>query len=218
MKTNALLLNAHLNEAARKRRRGWVYGLVAGGFLLLLPIVGFLGVLGCYTSKTSAPITHVDIIPEEQDAVKARWAQFRQELTEGHPAGSFTLSAKELNGFFSTVPSLNDRLYLSLTGSVARAEISFPLEGLLPIFGKGRYLNAIETLMVRLGPDGIPKPEILSMTVNGRLLPRWVTRRIGQREFSPDMFGPVSDPAFRSQIKSVEISDGTLVLTPVAAQ
>ena len=195
----------------------WVYGLVAAGVLLLLPVGGFLGLVGYYTSKKPAPITNAYVTPEDQEALKARWVQFQQELTEGHAIGPFKLSAKELNGFFATVPNLNDRLFLSLTNNTARIEVAFPLEKLVPMFGKGRYLNAIEILKVRLGPDGLLKPEILSVTVNGKRLPRWMTRRLAQREFSPDMFGPLSDPAFKSQIKSIEISDGFLVLTPMGA-
>jgi len=218
MKANTLPLNTRSKSDTQKGRRWWLYGLLALGALILLAAVGFMGLLGYYTSKKPVPIAHVDITPADQEALTGRWVQFQQEIKEGQPTAPFKLSAHELNGFFSTVPSLNDRVYLGLTGNTARAEVSFPLEGLLPVFGKGRYLNAVETLRLRPGPDGIPQPEVLSVTVNGNPLPRWVARRIGQREFTRDPFGPLNDPSFRSQIKSIEIRDGCLLLTPVNAR
>ena len=218
MDTNRRPLHAPSNPATQKRRPWWFYGLVAVGGLLLLAAVGFLGLLSYYTSKQPAPIAHVDITPADQEALAGRWLQFEQAIKEGQPTAPFQLSAKEINGFFSADPRLNGRIYLGLTGNTARAEVSFPLDGLLPWFGRGRFLNAIDTFKVGLGQDGAPRFEILTMTVKGRPLPRWVTRRLAGAEFTHDISGPLSDPGFRNQIKSLEIRDGCLVLTPVNAR
>ncbi len=175
----------------------------------------FVALLGYYTSKEPMPIIKVDVTEADREALTEKWVQFHEEVTGGRPTAPFKASPKELNVFFSMLPRYRDRIHLSRAENRMRAEISRPLDPVLPLIGKGRYLNAAGTFDVRLGADGLPRVEIVSAHVNGKRLPRWLERQLGRKELHQDIFHVLGGAACLGQLKSIEIRDGFVVITPL---
>jgi hypothetical protein len=96
-----------------------------------------------------------------------------------------------------------------------RTEFSMPLDELLPGFRRGRYLNGEDTAVVKANRTAMPDLEILSATINGRKLPRWLLRRLSRIELYRDVFFPLESPEFLKRIHSIEVRDGFVVITPV---
>lgn len=212
MKTTGTPLNFPPALAVVKNRRWWLYLLTAFGALLALAGGAFVALLGYYTSKEPMPIIKVDVTEADREALTEKWIQFHQEVTEGRPTAPFKASPKELNVFFSMLPRYRDRIYLSLVENRMRAEVSMPLDPVLPLAGKGRYLNGADTFDVRLGSDGFPRVEIVSAQVNSKRLPRWLERQLGRKELHQDIFHVLGGAAFLGQLKSLEIRDGFVVI------
>ena len=201
-----------------KKRRWWLYVLLAFGALLLLSVGAFVALALCFTSKVPRPIPTADVTQADREALTEKWIQFHQEVTQGRATAPLQVSAKELNVFFSLLPRYKDCISLSLVGTNMRAEVSMPLDRLLPLVGEGRYVNGADVFNVRLGADGFPRVEILSAEVNGKRLPRWVERLLGWKELHRDIFYVLDVAPFSERLKSIEIRDGFVVLTPVNSQ
>jgi hypothetical protein len=54
--------------------------------------------------------------------------------------------------------------------------------------------------------------------VNGRRLPRWVTRQLGRKELHQDIYHIVGGTAIMRQLKSIEVRDGFVVVTPLNSE
>jgi len=218
MKTTATSSNVPSSPLAPKRRRWWLYALAGFGALLLLVAGSFVALFGYYTSREPMPITHANVTEADRDALANKWLQFRQDVVEGHSPASLRISPEEVNTFFSMRPRYRDRIHLSLVENRMRAEVSMPLDRLLPGLGSGRYVNGVDVFSVRLGADGFPRVEILSAEINGKRLPRWVERLLGWKELHRDIFQVMNAVPFLERLKSIEIRDGFVVLTPVNSE
>jgi len=215
MKTSVTSSSIPSSPSAPKRRRCWLYVLAGFGALLLLATGSFVALLGHYTSREPMPITHANVTEADRDALRVKWLQFRQDVVAGHSPAPLRISPEEVNVFFSMLPRYRDRIHLSLVENRMRAEVSMPLEEVLPGLGSGRYVNGVDVFSVRLGADGFPRVEILSAEVNGKRLPRWVERLLGRPALYRDIFYVLDLPAFLERLQSIEIRDGTFILTSV---
>jgi hypothetical protein len=206
------------SPSAPKKRRWWLYALSAFGALLLLAAGSVVVLLGYYTSREPMPITNANVTEADRDALRVKWLQFRQDVVEGRFPAPLRISPEEVNVFFSMLPRYRDRIHLSLVENRMRAEVSMPLEEVLPVLGSGRYVNGVDVFSVRLGADGFPRVEILSAEVNGKRLPRWVERLLGWKELHRDIFYVLDVAPFLGRLKSIEVRDGFVVLTPVNSE
>lgn len=218
MKMTATSPNIPASLPAPKKRRWWLYTLSAFGALLLLAAGSFVALLGYCTSREPMPITNANVTEADRDALRDKWLQFRQEVVEGRSPEPLRISPEEVNVFFSMLPRYRDRVHLSLVENRMRAEVSMPLEEVLPVLGSGRYVNGVDVFSVRLGANGFPQIEIVSAELNGKELPRWVKRQMGRPALYRDIFYVLDLPAFLERLKSIEIRDGFVVLTPAKSE
>lgn len=214
MKTNAPVRNAPATSPSTKKLPWWLYALGALAALLLLAVVALAILVGSYTSKKPMPITQAAVTEEDRTALIAKWAQFHQDVTSGHPTAPFQVSPKDLNVFMSIVPQLKDRAHLGIEQNHMRAEIAIPLDQVLLVIGKGRYLNVVGRHNLRLETDKSLRLEILSATLNGKALPRWMLSRIASNSLNQDVFHTPDVASFLARLKSLEIRDGCLVFVP----
>jgi len=197
-----LPLDVAARPAVLKQRRWWLFALGAVGGIMLLATAALLTLLGYCTSRQPMPLPTADITQADREALIERWGEFQPKVAKGLPAAPFTASAKDLNVFFSLMPRYRDCICFSAEGSTLRADVSMPLDRVLPVIGRGRYVNATDTFRIGLGADGFPRVEILSAHVNGRPLPRGVERLDGERvsggreRGTAQVHGPDSRPSF----------------------
>ena len=217
MKMNAPIRNAPATSPSTKKLPWWLYALGTLGALLILAVAAFAILLGHYTSKKPMPITQAAVTEEDRSALTQKWVQFHQDVTSGHPATPCQVSPKELNVFLSSVPQLKDRVLLDLEQSQMRAEASIPLEQVLPVFGKGRYLNAVGRYELKLEADKSLRLDIRSVQLNGKPLPRWMLSLMASKGLNQDVFHAPDVAAFLARLKSLEIRDGFLVFVPTNA-
>jgi hypothetical protein len=217
MKTNAPFRPAPATSPSPKKLPWWLYALGALAALLLLAAVALAILVGHYTSKKPMPIAQAAVTEEERTALIAKWMQFHQDVPSGRPAAPFQVSPKELKVFLSSVPQLKDRVLLDLEQSQMRAEASIPLEQVLPVFGKGRYLNAVGRYELKLEADKSLRLDIRSATLNGKALPRWMLSRIASKSLDQGVLHTPDVAAFLARLKSLEIHEGCLVFVPTNA-
>jgi len=218
MKTTGTSSSVPSSPSAPKKRRWWWYGLSAFAALLLLVGGALVAALLHYTSNGPMPITSANVTEVDREALREKWFQFRQDVSEGRSPEPLRISPEELNVFFSMLPRYRDRICLSIVDNRMRAEVSMPLGQVLPGIGVGRYVNGVDVFSVRLGANGFPQIEIVSAELNGKELPRWVKRQMGRPELYRDIFYVLDLPAFLERLKSIEIRDGFVVLTPVNSE
>ena len=218
MKTNAPIRNAPAMSPPAKKLPWWLYALGALAALLLLAVAALAILVGHYTSKKPMPIAQAAVTEEDRAALIAKWAQFHQNVTSGHPTAPFQVSPKDLNVFAAILPQLKDRVHLDIEQNHMRAEVSIPLDQVLPVIGKGRYLNAVGRHNLRLEADKSLRLEILSATLDGKALHRWMLSRIASKSLNQDAIHTPDVAAFLARLKSLEIREGFLVFVPTIAK
>ncbi len=183
--------------------------------IVLLAIAALLTLLGRYTSRQPMAIPVAGISQADREALIERWSEFQPKVLHGLLTTPFVASTKDLDVFFSLMPRYGDCIRFSAEGDTLRAHLSLPLDRVIPVIGKGRYLNATDTFRLGLGAEGVPRVEILSAEVNGRPLPGWVKRVLGRKEFHQDIFDLMGGPSFGRHLKDLKVRDGVVVMTPL---
>lgn len=154
-------------------------------FIVLIVFLGLAGVYGLYvgarktfTSTEPRALPEVQTSPEQQQAVKDRWENFKEEAAaEQPPLPSTTplppnetptptpiptataapaqptiqFSAGDINQLIAANRKARGHAYVSIVDNVGHVEVSIPLDKL---GFKGRFLNA--DFVVRAAPDGSP--------------------------------------------------------------
>jgi len=197
------------------KRRRWVWVIGAAGGIALMAIAVLLTLLGLYTSRRPMARPAAKITQADREALVERWGEFQPKVARGLPAAPFVASAKDLDVFFSLMLRYGDCIHFSAERDTLRADLSLPLDRVIPVIGKGRYVNATDTFRIGLGAEGVPRVEILSAQVNGRPLPCWVKRVLGRKEFHQDIFDLMGGTPFMRHLKDIEVRDGVVVMTPL---
>ena len=191
-------------------------GCFVKGCLILVIFVILLGlsfVAGYYfaqkheyfsTRHEPLPTSHATI--EEENAVRARWDEF-EKAARANESARIELSADDLNALIASEPRLSGNAYVTIDDGTAHLQISMPLAK--GQWFRGRYVNA--DCSVRSGTNGKPQDvRITSITVNGRPVGEEVLEwRYGRL---PSFRSYVADWITQSNLKTLEISDGKVIL------
>jgi len=202
--------------------RSWrFYALVASAavFLLAIGILAALWIyrqslIGNYTSEAPAAIALADVRAEDRQALRDKWSRFFGDLQSQRPTAPLTMSPPEINAFISMIPQLKDRVHVGIEDNLLRAEFAVPLEDL---GWKGRYANGIMLGKVQLGGDGLAEVELVSATLNGKPLPKWLLSQVHKQEGLNIVQRVLRDAKIGRHLKSIEIKDQMLVFNPINA-
>jgi hypothetical protein len=135
---------------------------------------------------------------------------FQHDVTSGLAAPLLEITTQEANVFVSMMPRLRSRVFLSLEEKGVRCQFSMPLWA----HPNSRYGNGEG--MVKIGvKDGGLKLDVISCRLNGYALPRWLCEQMGRKRFNPEAYWIFDESQIARHLRSIEMRDGLLVVTPL---
>jgi hypothetical protein len=211
-------------DQQQKRKRGCLfYGGITGAVLLFVLLLGAYfgihyarGMVNQLTDTQPMQLPTVQLPDVQLFQLHDRVDTFRESVRDGDAVAPLELSADELNALIETDPSmaaLKNHLFVSITNSELRAQISFRAEDLGMVQLRGRYINANGVFDVGL-TNGELRIRADWLNVKGRPVPRNIMREIA-RENLADKFN--SDPraaAGLKRLQAIEVKNGKLIIVP----
>jgi hypothetical protein len=206
----------------RKKRR-WLFWLgISLGGLVLLAAAGFVGVVSYYHSLLSKhtqnhplALTELDRSEEAQRQVKSKWGQFYKAVLDGDARESLQLSPHDLNLLVAGIPNLGDRFRIEIENDRLQARFSIPLEKPNKPELKGRYLNGVAVLNLKLEEDGFLTLHVAEVRANEKPIPGWLLRALKKKNLLGFFDRNVDYMEFLVGIRGVEVKDGNVVFRPV---
>lgn len=205
----------------------WGIGCTSGCLLFLLA-AGFLGYLAYLKTKeaiggaldqfsSTTPI--VFLAPEVEEGtindVVARFDAFREVLESGGEAEPLHLSGEDINILIYHHPDwepLTDKTAVRIEDDQIMAEVSIPLDDLLPMF-QGRFLNGEASIRLQL-EDGYLEGFIQSLWFNGTESPPELIQELQWKNLFEEA---QQDPEFQrmiEQLESIRVEEGVLIIVP----
>jgi hypothetical protein len=218
-------------DDSRPRQRGcYFYGCVIASVLAVLLIIAlavlafigmrfFSGLVEEWTSPAPAELPKVQVSEEERKSARERVDAFRKALDEGTAADPLVLSSDDLNALIEENPDFRGRLFARVEGDKLKAQISFPLDKLIPLdrlkigMLKGRYLNGEAELKASLS-DGILVVTLETLEVNGKRPPENFLAELRKQNLAKDAYDNPKSAEMIRRFESLEIKDGTIILKP----
>jgi hypothetical protein len=213
---------------AQKRRQGC---LLSGCFVLvvlfLLSLIGLLlgyrMFLHMFTAKAPAHFPPPALTEPQRQAVHSRITAFRDAVRSAQPTPPLTLNADEINAALFTEPELQPYTNVIHIDRIDQqgivAGVSVPIKKLplrLPL-ANDRFINGTARFTLSL-TNGTLKIKAQDLSVNGRPFPDRFMGKIRTWNLAADINNnPRSSPGL-NRLQSVEIKDGTLVITPPATE
>ena len=212
-------------QPIKKKRKWWVYALIALGALVVLVISVVVGLALYFNSlvKTYAqnqPIAfpQVDTSKEAMKQLRERFAAFQLGLTTRRGAVQpFELTPEDLDVSVANMAGLKDRMHFVVENNQLKAKFCFPMDNPKQSKDKARFLNGEATVKLKL-ENGFLNASVGSITANGKPLPTWMASRI-QKQNLVDFFNRNYDTLeFFQNLDAIEVRDGAVVLTPYVGQ
>jgi hypothetical protein len=218
------------NDAPPRQRGCFFYGCVIASVVSVLLIIAlavlafifmrfFSGLVEEWTSPAPAELPRVQVSEEERKSARERVDAFRKALDEGTTADPLVLSSDDLNALIEENPDFRGRLFARVEGDKLKAQISFPLDKLIPLdklkigMLKGRYLNGEAELKASLS-DGILVVTLVTLEVNGKRPPENFLAELRKQNLAKDAYDNPKSAEMIRRFESLEIKDGTIILKP----
>jgi hypothetical protein len=211
-------------EAQVKHRRGCLfYGCLTSGVLLLFMLMGLLlglrhfkNVVNVFTDSKPMLLPAREYSPAQTKELDQRVEAFMAAIQAHRSTAPLALSADDLNALAATRPelqALRDKFHLIIEGDKAKTQVSLPMAELgLPFF-RGRYLNGTADLDLSF-QDGKLTVSARNLSAKGASLPAVYEQRVRQQNLAAHLNADQHVATALSQIQSVEIKDGKLVIVP----
>jgi hypothetical protein len=174
-----------------------VLALVAIGIIAYSAYSYLNGMVEQYTSTKPIELPTVNYTPEQHKELDDRWAAFQKALDDGETA-EIVLTGDDINALISENPEIKGKVYVTVKDDEISGQISIPLDQ-LPLFGKGRFLNAKAVFDAKL-EDGELEVHLKSGEVNGKVMPPDVAQQFQKQ----NLFENVNDPKMRAEIRKFE--------------
>lgn len=209
---------------AKKKRRWLRYTLISLGAVVLLVIGVVLAIVAysnslvkTYTQSQQQTFPSIDTSKEAMERLKGKFAAFQQELNTSKGAvRPLELSADELNVALANLAGVRNGMRVVIEGDQLKAKFSLPLGNPGQPKLKGKFLNGEAKLDVKL-ENGFLKTSIASVQANNKPLPKWAVSMM--RKQNPDWFDKNYDSLeFFQKLESIQVRDGSVVLTPYYGQ
>lgn len=182
--------------------------IVCGGMALAL-LALFVLLFLLLTSGTPLALPQEEFTEEDCSALADRWMSFQRDIADDLPVPVFQATSRDLNVFISMMPRLNSRVHGRFEGNRIRSQFSMPL------LNGPRTRHLTGTATVRLGMKNQQlEVDVESCRINGHALPRWLCRQLGRKSLNPEAFWLLEESRLLAHLSSIEIRDGSLLLTP----
>lgn len=210
-------------EAAPPKRKGrgcFFYGCLTFVILFLIVVLGiYFGVrytVNAFTQNHPIPLPQVHLTADQMSTLTNRIHQFASAVHAGQPAAPLVLNGEELNALIESNPNLRkwkNAIYLNITNGEIESQVSMPLEKFGLSTFKGRYLNGSARLSASL-QNGSLNISFQSLNVNGKQVSTQAMAQIRAQNLGADFNQNPQTAAFLHKLKSIEVQDNHLTVTP----
>ncbi len=215
-----------MSEPQKRRRSCFFFGCLTGIVCLVAILIAFLiglhqfkKMLAGFTDTQPMPLPVSQMPRDQADKLMNRVNAFRDAVRAGKTAEPLTLTADELNALIATDPDLGPlkgKLYVTIDGSLLKAQVSLPLdEAGLRIF-RGRYLNGEATLRASL-QNGVLQVTPDNIVVKGKPLPGLYMDKLRTVNLAESFNSQPQIANALSKLQSLSVEGGRLVLGPKPA-
>lgn len=209
----------------RKGRGCLFYGCLTCVVLLLLAgLLAFIVVrfvksqVNAYTDAAPMTLPKVEMADEEFKALEQRAKTFGEAMADGKAAEPLILTEWEINaliGKAANAKELADKVYVAVTNSEIKGQVSIPLSG-LGWLGNGRYLNGEATFNVSL-ENGVLIVTAREIQVKGKRLPESFMKRLRHENLAKEAYkNPKNAEAIR-KFESIQVEDSRVIIKARAA-
>jgi hypothetical protein len=190
-----------------------VIGGIAGWLILS---TAFTHLVESFTSDRPMVVSEVRMSAADIERLHQRIREFANGLSTGTAAEPLVLNADEINALVQDhlrSTSAPVAAEVRILGRQLEGEVSIPLEGRdWPL--DGRYLNGKVVFAVGV-VDGRAAAYIKDLRVGDRYIPDLIREELSKEDILRDVYKEDSDLSRAlSRIKSIEIGDGKVVLSP----
>ncbi len=168
-----------------------------------------------YTSPEPRDFARVEEGRDEALSVIDRFRDFIIAVERGEEAGSFSLSADDINAlleFEDLLREFHGMARVDIRDDRLMAEISVPLDLFNERF-EGRYLNGTGELSVEM-KEGRLEVNIDRLEVGGQNIPEEFMNEIRKNNLVETLLQDPSLERFMGLVKSVKVEDGRVVIEP----
>ena len=168
-----------------------------------------------YTSPEPRDFARVEEGRDEALSVIDRFRDFIIAVERGEEAGSFSLSADDINAlleFEDLLREFHGMARVDIRDDRLMAEISVPLDLFNERF-EGRYLNGTGELSVEMKDDRLTV-NIDRLEVGGQNIPEEFMNEIRKNNLVETLLQDPSLEQFMGLVKSVKVEDGRVVIEP----
>jgi hypothetical protein len=211
-------------DPQQKPKRGCLFyvGIIAVISLLMLAVGAFFGLRyakGLVNQLTDAHPMKLPTaqLPEAQMfQLHDRVTTFRDGVRDGDAVEPLELSGDELNALIATDPALTllrNHLFVTINSNQLSAQISFPAEDIGLVRLQGRYINATGVFDVMIVTNEL---HIIaeSLSVRDKPVPRNIMKEVQAVNLAERFNQDPKASAGLRKLKSIEVKDGKLVITP----
>jgi hypothetical protein len=216
-------MNAEIPDApapGQRKRRWWLYLLIAMGGLFCLTVLVVVLVFSYYkslvrnyTTAKPAPLPKVEFDPQRQKALQARWTEFAESLQRRQNPSPFVITADDINSFLSQNKEMRNVVGFVVTNNQVLAKFSAPLDKMGQKDLKGRYFNGQAKVDINF-QDGWLTVSLGSVEANGKTVPSWMLKRIQQGNPLKDLDRNRDLVNLFHELESVRVEGDKIVLTP----
>jgi hypothetical protein len=173
------------------------------------------GKINQYTSAEQVDIPASTYSDEEKTAVSERTKKFTQALSKNEAADVLILTEGDLNALLDMEGSKIPNVYVDIQEGKVSAQVSIPIESLeLPVgIGKDRYFNGSADVSFDV-VEGQLVCYIIEVQANGEIIENEIVDELKGKNILEEIKGD-GIPKIIRRLKSVEIKDETIILTPL---
>jgi hypothetical protein len=206
----------------QKKRRWWVYLLIALGGLIGLAVVALVSVyfyyqslVRNYTVTTPRPMPKAAFDPRRKKELEAKWIEFSQAIQKKQNPNPFVITAEDINTALMPNKDFRNMVRFVITNDQLLAEFSAPLDQSGRPELKGRYLNGTAKINL-LFQDGWVNASVGPVEANGRKVPGWLLKGLQRENLLKDLERKPEMVNLLHELESIRVQDDKIVLTPLS--
>ncbi|MBI5386738.1 MAG: hypothetical protein HZA90_18870 [Verrucomicrobia bacterium] len=205
----------------RKKRRWWVYLLLALGGLFVLGVLTVVllafyakSLFDNYTSKEPVPIKRIQFDRDAQKQLQKDWEEFQKAVLSGKETRPFRITADDMNLMMSRNPWMREHVNFVITNGELKARFSMPMRGMGPPQLRDRFLNGFATIDIAF-QDGWLTVSVGKVEVNGRPAPNWALGQLRGQNFLQQFDRDRNFVGLMQEIDSITITNDAILITPL---
>ncbi|MFP6581257.1 MAG: hypothetical protein VCD00_01735 [Candidatus Hydrogenedentota bacterium] len=167
-----------------------------------------------YTATEAVELPSIEVSDTERDATIERVDTWVAALESDEATTQLILTEHDVNvliEYHEELENLSGKVYLTLDESTVHGEMSYPLDA-IPGFS-GRYFNGSATFEVSLANNRLVV-YVIEASVGGEAVPDEFISGVRNENLAQEMHNNPETREVIESLESVEVVDGTLIITP----